>query len=144
MPKTQVGTRPEAGRRRRAGVPVILAAVLGLAACGGGSPTIQPQRISGALESPAPATPTPTQTFPAPIASPSPSPTPIKAAGTPTQTGTRPSPSPIPATATTQAPSTVSYKNCDAVRAAGAAPIHRGDPGYKSALDRDGDGIGCE
>lgn len=39
---------------------------------------------------------------------------------------------------------TVTYKNCDAVRAAGRAPIRRGDPGYGSHLDRDGDGIGCE
>jgi hypothetical protein len=38
----------------------------------------------------------------------------------------------------------VYYANCTAVRAAGAAPIHRGDPGYASKLDRDGDGIGCE
>jgi Excalibur calcium-binding domain len=38
----------------------------------------------------------------------------------------------------------VYYKNCAAVRAAGAAPIHRGDPGYASRLDRDGDGTGCE
>ncbi|MFF0743150.1 excalibur calcium-binding domain-containing protein [Streptomyces sp. NPDC004111] len=36
------------------------------------------------------------------------------------------------------------YKNCTAVRAAGAAPIHRGDPGYARHLDRDGDGVGCE
>lgn len=36
------------------------------------------------------------------------------------------------------------YENCDAVRAAGAAPIHRGDPGYARHLDRDGDGVGCE
>lgn len=36
------------------------------------------------------------------------------------------------------------YKNCDAVRAAGAAPIHTGEPGYSGKLDRDGDGVGCE
>ena len=36
------------------------------------------------------------------------------------------------------------YKNCDAVRAAGADPIYAGEPGYSSKLDRDGDGIGCE
>lgn len=36
------------------------------------------------------------------------------------------------------------YANCDAVRAAGAAPIRPGDPGFRSAFDRDGDGIGCE
>ncbi|WP_062377858.1 excalibur calcium-binding domain-containing protein [Demequina pelophila] len=38
----------------------------------------------------------------------------------------------------------VYYANCTAVREAGAAPIHRGEPGYRKALDRDGDGIGCE
>ncbi|KQY51579.1 hypothetical protein ASD30_19610 [Nocardioides sp. Root140] len=36
------------------------------------------------------------------------------------------------------------FKNCDAARAAGAAPVRRGDPGYGSHLDRDGDGVGCE
>ncbi|WP_432488991.1 excalibur calcium-binding domain-containing protein [Kineococcus sp. SYSU DK018] len=36
------------------------------------------------------------------------------------------------------------YANCTAVRAAGADPIRRGDPGYSSDLDRDGDGIACE
>ncbi|MFJ2298982.1 excalibur calcium-binding domain-containing protein [Oerskovia paurometabola] len=38
----------------------------------------------------------------------------------------------------------VSYANCDAVRAAGKAPIRSGDPGYSKKLDRDGDGVGCE
>lgn len=38
----------------------------------------------------------------------------------------------------------VYYQNCDAVRAAGAAPILAGQPGYSSKLDRDGDGVGCE
>ncbi|KIL73734.1 excalibur calcium-binding domain-containing protein [Bacillus badius] len=38
----------------------------------------------------------------------------------------------------------VYYKNCAAVRAAGAAPIYRGDPGYGSHLDREGDGVACE
>jgi hypothetical protein len=39
---------------------------------------------------------------------------------------------------------TTYYANCDAVRAAGAAPIRVGDPGYSRTLDRDGDGVGCE
>jgi hypothetical protein len=30
------------------------------------------------------------------------------------------------------------------VRAAGAAPLYRGQPGYSSRLDRDGDGVACE
>jgi hypothetical protein len=38
----------------------------------------------------------------------------------------------------------VYYRNCDAARAAGAAPVYRGDPGYARHLDRDNDGIGCE
>jgi len=36
------------------------------------------------------------------------------------------------------------YENCDAARAAGAAPVHAGEPGYGRHLDRDGDGTGCE
>ena len=36
------------------------------------------------------------------------------------------------------------YANCSEARAAGAAPVRRGDPGYSSRLDRDGDGVGCE
>ena len=36
------------------------------------------------------------------------------------------------------------FRNCSAARAAGAAPVRRGDPGYGSHLDRDGDGVGCE
>jgi hypothetical protein len=41
-------------------------------------------------------------------------------------------------------PAGVYYPNCDAVRTAGKAPLHRGDPGYRAALDRDNDGIACE
>lgn len=38
----------------------------------------------------------------------------------------------------------VFYPNCAAGRAAGVAPIRRGEPGYSPKLDRDGDGIACE
>lgn len=38
----------------------------------------------------------------------------------------------------------VYYKNCTAARAAGAAPVYRGQPGYGKHLDRDNDGVGCE
>ena len=38
----------------------------------------------------------------------------------------------------------VYYANCDAVRAAGKAPLLRGQPGYRAGLDRDGDGRACE
>ena len=36
------------------------------------------------------------------------------------------------------------YKNCSAARAAGAAPVYRGQPGYGTHLDKDRDGVGCE
>lgn len=39
---------------------------------------------------------------------------------------------------------TALYASCDDVRAAGAAPLRRGDPGYSGRLDRDGDGVACE
>jgi hypothetical protein len=56
-------------------------------------------------------------------------------------------PAPVPdqaAPAASAAPGDVYYKNCDAVKAAGAAPIRAGDPGWQPKFDRDGDGIGCE
>lgn len=36
------------------------------------------------------------------------------------------------------------YANCKAAKAAGAAPLYRGDPGYREDLDGDKDGIACE
>ena len=36
------------------------------------------------------------------------------------------------------------HADCDAVRAAGQAPIHRGDAGWSERFDGDGDGVGCE
>ena len=41
-------------------------------------------------------------------------------------------------------PQGASYANCSEARAAGAAPVRRGDPGYGRHLDRDNDGVGCE
>ncbi|MGY1806931.1 DUF1524 domain-containing protein [Blastococcus sp. SYSU D00669] len=38
----------------------------------------------------------------------------------------------------------VAYANCDHVRAAGAAPIRPGDPGWREEFDGNGDGVGCE
>ncbi|MEU0082555.1 excalibur calcium-binding domain-containing protein [Streptomyces sp. NPDC006274] len=61
------------------------------------------------------------------VAKPAPKPTP-----TPTP---KPKPKPEPA---------FMYDNCDAARAAGAAPVRKGEYGYGPHLDRDGDGVGCE
>jgi hypothetical protein len=38
----------------------------------------------------------------------------------------------------------VSYANCAEVRAAGADPVHAGEPGYSPSMDGDGDGVACE
>lgn len=42
------------------------------------------------------------------------------------------------------APSGVYYRNCSAAWAAGAAPLYRGQPGYRPEMDGDGDGVACE
>ena len=50
-----------------------------------------------------------------------------------------------PAALVTQTPSgRIYYPICAAARAAGAAPVRRGQPGYGTHLDRDADGVGCE
>jgi len=38
----------------------------------------------------------------------------------------------------------VTYPGCNEVRAAGKAPLHYGEPGYRSDMDGDGDGVACE
>lgn len=38
----------------------------------------------------------------------------------------------------------VYYSDCNEARAAGVAPIYRGQPGYRSEMDGDSDGIACE
>lgn len=38
----------------------------------------------------------------------------------------------------------VYYDNCSEAEAAGDTPLYRGDPGYASHLDGDGDGVACE
>lgn len=100
---------------------------------------------------------------------PTPSPSPTTTSPSPTPTTTSPTPTPAPAPEPAQpghqeqapapAPTAVHqeqrapapapepevfYKNCAAARAAGAAPIYRGQPGYRSKLDADGDGIACD
>jgi len=42
------------------------------------------------------------------------------------------------------AASEVYYANCDDARSAGAAPINRGESGYRSALDPNDNGVACE
>lgn len=55
-----------------------------------------------------------------------------------------PAPPPADSSPDTSAGGSAYYRNCAAARAAGAAPLYRGAPGYRSALDRDSDGVACE
>ncbi|MGW4094630.1 excalibur calcium-binding domain-containing protein [Nocardia sp. NPDC004750] len=66
-----------------------------------------------------------------------------------TQPGPIPAVVPTPPAAAVPVPPrpaapSVYYSNCAAAKAAGAAPLRRGEPGYRSELDRDKDGIACE
>ncbi|MET9312264.1 excalibur calcium-binding domain-containing protein [Kribbella sp. NPDC003505] len=65
--------------------------------------------------------------------------TPKPAEPSPTSSRTEPTPTTVPATS-----AAVVYQSCEEARAAGAAPLHRGDPGYSAALDRNGDGVACD
>lgn len=60
------------------------------------------------------------------------------------RTTTPPPTRPAPLVETPDPGGSVYYQNCSAARAAGAAPVRRGQPGYGSHLDRDGDGVACE
>jgi hypothetical protein len=56
--------------------------------------------------------------------------------------------SPVPRTVVPRqgapAASSSMWRSCAAARAAGAAPVYRGQPGYNPNLDGDNDGIACE
>ena len=59
----------------------------------------------------------------------------------------RPQPAPpaaAPAPAAPPASTAVYYANCAAARAAGAAPLRAGQPGYREQMDGDRDGVACE
>lgn len=43
-----------------------------------------------------------------------------------------------------QAVATVYYANCAEAHAAGVTPLYRGQPGYRSQMDGDNDGVACE
>lgn len=102
---------------------------------------------------PSPETSTPEPTFASPSPTPSPSPaltfTPVAPTkkppavnrATPRRVIPRATWAPKPAPTKAAA---VYYPNCAAVRAAGKAPLYRGQPGYRTGLDRDHDGIACD
>jgi len=73
-----------------------------------------------------------------PIPAPAPAPVPDPAPEPPA-----PAPAPVPPPAPAPEPGPY-YANCAAAKAAGAAPVRVGQPGYGTHLDRDRDGVGCE
>ena len=91
-------------------------------------------------DDPASSSPAVKRSSPAAAKSKSPSPTPKKTTRKPKPKPTTQEPEPEPED---EPEEDVYYANCTEVREAGAAPIRRGDPGYRRALDRDGDGEGC-
>lgn len=101
----------------------------------------QPAPTNEAAPSPAPApsteAPAPAPVQAAPVAPVAPAPAPVQQQPAPAPVA--PAPAPV-----APAPSSVYYANCTAARAAGAAPIYIGQPGYRPALDADHDGIACE
>lgn len=68
----------------------------------------------------------------------------VQAPPPPAAPAPRVAPAPVPQTPADESSGAVYYKNCAAARAAGAAPIQKGEPGYRSALDRDRDGTACD
>ncbi|MFC0532493.1 excalibur calcium-binding domain-containing protein [Phytohabitans kaempferiae] len=122
---------------------------------GGVTATAQPagveRLVSAPVETPASPSSTPS---PSPSLSLSPTPSPVPATSSPAPkppASKKPAvPPPPPKTTKPAAPPPpedepdVYYANCDAARRAGAAPIYRGEPGYRKGLDRDNDGVACE
>lgn len=53
-------------------------------------------------------------------------------------------PEPVQQAPAAVAPASTYYSSCAQAKAAGAAPLYAGSPGYSSRLDRDGDGVACE
>jgi hypothetical protein len=75
-------------------------------------------------------------------------PSPTKHEGHKAPLVTTTSPTSVPPPAAVPTPSEVAppayYASCADARAAGAAPLVAGGPGYRIELDRDGDGVACE
>ncbi|MCK0093630.1 DUF1524 domain-containing protein [Rhodococcus sp. HNM0563] len=97
-----------------------------LTSCGGSAPVAQPSK----------AVVVPTTTIPAPQ--------PVPAATTAAPQRIQPQPTPEPVPVVEADPGSVYYQNCAAARAAGAAPLYVGEPGYRPKMDGDNDGVACE
>lgn len=135
------------------GVVIVILLLIVLAQCGSGSasdtpstPTTTsqtPPSTSSATEDPAtepPAVQEPERPAPAPARPYVPAPAPAR----PYVPAPAPYVPPAPERDDNDSGGVAYYPNCSAARAAGAAPLYRGEPGYASKLDRDNDGVACE
>lgn len=132
-------------------VLAVAALLATLTACGGTNPGSDPIPTIGTTDPSTTDTTPPTTTTTTTTPPPAPPPTEVpEVAPPPVQPAPytpppQPAPyTPPPAEPPPPAPADVYYANCSEARAAGAAPLHRGDPGYRPALDRDDDGVACE
>lgn len=134
----------------------VLAGALLLTGCSSSvrAPKVTPSASSSSTSASASVSATPSSS-PTPSASATPSespsptvtPSPVPTTEAPAQAPAAEAPAQqAPAQPVQQAPaqSSVYYESCADARAAGAAPLHRGEPGYRAALDKDGDGVACE
>lgn len=131
----------------------VLAGALLLTGCSSSvrAPKPGPSASSSTSVSASPSVSATPSSSPSASATPSESPTPTV---TPSPVPTTEAPVPAPAAPVSEAPaqqvqqaparSSVYYETCADARAAGAAPLHRGEPGYRPGLDKDGDGVACE
>ena len=117
-----------------AGVVFLLFAVLGAVTRGPATVPVAAHSLSDGLER---GTGSPT----APGGSTTPEPGPPQDSGPAYGSG-----APAPSTSASAPTPTVSasFANCAEAAAAGAAPISRGQPGYRPELDQDGDGVACD
>jgi Excalibur calcium-binding domain len=91
--------------------------------------------------------PAPLVKVPVPVRNAPPAPAPRPAPPAPKPVVPAPAPKPVaPPKPVVPAPAPPAsyYGNCSAARAAGAAPLYAGQPGYRPGLDRDKDGVACE
>jgi hypothetical protein len=129
----------------------VMLSACGSAGTGSPSPGVTPASIAVSVPrsgTPSPATATPSPVAATPAAQPA-SIRPLVPARPPAAKPAAVKPvQPRPAAQRPAAPKppapSVYYANCAAVKAAGAAPLHRTDAGYRPALDRDNDGVACD
>lgn len=136
-PQEPIAARPSASRPMSAAVPSAAASVAGPQL------TVDQTTTTSTVVVVVPAETPPPSVEAAPVLPPSPGVPPMLAVPVPPAEV-----SPPPAAVLPTTPPAVAvvpfYGSCADARAAGAAPIAVGQPGYRPALDRDGDGTACD